>query len=118
MTPRIPRQIEPKHGHAVPFVIGNLGARAIIDVAKRRPILDDPLLTDLPRLAALGIDAVEDYVGWNVVERVEGAPDFSLHLRHREEARRLGLTYVVYPWVHALPSWLAYRATVERARCL
>lgn len=119
-TPRQiePRQIEPRHGHAVPFVIGNLGARAIIDVAKGRPPAPDPLFADLPRLAALGIDAVEDYVGWNVIEKKEGAPDFSLHRRHRDEALRLGLSYVVYPWVHALPPWLADSARLDRARCL
>lgn len=118
IPPRVARQIEPRSGHAVPFVIGNLGARAIIDTAKSRPLTPDPLLADLPRLAELGIDAVEDYIGWNVVEKKEGAPDFSLHLHHRDEARRLGLAYVIYPWVHALPPWLQDGTTIERARCL
>ncbi len=111
-------QILPRDWSRVPFVIGNLGASAIIDLAKSRPLASDPLLGKLDRYAALGVDAIEDYIGWSVVEPREGELDFSRHREHRDAVRRLGMQYVAYPWMHALPSFIADESRFEPFRCL
>lgn len=114
---QIAPQIVSRQGAAVPFIVGNLGARAIMARAKGEPVVRDPLLDRLQHFADLGAEAVEDYVGWNVLEPRSGEPEFSSVLEHRDAARRLGLTYVIYPWVHALPAWLADEGKFEPARC-
>lgn len=102
----------------IPFTIGNLGAPAIIDVGKGREPSRHALLDDLHRLADCGVTAIEDYVGWNVIEPREGEIDFSIHLGHREAVARAGLAYVMYPWVHALPPWLRTPQRITPFRCL
>lgn len=107
-----------KLGASIPIIVGNLGAAAMIATARREPVVRDPLVDDLQRLADLGVDEVEDYVGWNVVEPAPGALDFRLHLEHREAAERAGLGYVLYPWVHALPRWMLDDPRLVPYRCL
>lgn len=103
---------------SIPFIVGNLGADAIRDVAKRRPIQHDGLRDELSRFSDLGFTAVEDYIGWNVVEPRPDQFDFSLHLDNRRAAERAGLRYIAYPWVHALPHWMMDPPLFTPFRCL
>lgn len=104
--------------------LGNLGADLILaDV--RRPAGSTradpprhPLLDDLKRIRDLGFLAIEDYVGWRVIEPSAARPDLSRHIEHRGLVEQAGLQYVIYPWVHAVPPWADDHALVARARCL
>jgi hypothetical protein len=53
-----------------------------------------------------------------VIERTEGEFDFSFHEANRDQCQKLGLAYVVYPWVHVLPWWYRFSGKFEGFRCL
>jgi len=103
----------------IPFRTGNLGVARLLALRKGEP-LPDPAIerAELPRWRALGFDAVEDYIAWEVVEAEPGRFDWSFHRGNARAAARAGLAYVVYPWAHAVPRW--YRATDDfvPGRCL
>lgn len=101
----------------IPLIVGNLGALAIHARARGLPLVREPLYDALARWADRGATSVEDYVGWNVVEPEEGVVDASFHLAHLEAARRAGLTYSIYPWLHAAPTWAWERGLLEPAVC-
>lgn len=90
----------------IPFRTGNLSVRRL-HAARHGGAAPDPREERelLPGWRALGFDAVEDYVAWQVVEPERDAWDFSLHRGNAQAAARAGLQYVVYPWAHALPVW-------------
>ena len=86
--------------------------------AQRQEPEPDPLLDALPQLAALGFDAVEDYVCWSLIEPEPGRFEFGLHREHQRAARAAGLGYHVYPWLHSMPAWAFERPEFVPATCL
>src|SRR5262245_49861294 len=103
----------------IPLRTGNLGV-ARLHAARRGEPLPDPEdeRRELPAWRALGFDAVEDYVAWELVEPSPGRFDWSLHRENARAASRAGLQYVVYPWSHAAPRWHREGADFVPARCL
>jgi hypothetical protein len=97
-------QLLSRHGGPCARIVGNLGALAIQDVARGAAPRRDPLLDHLAALARDGFDAVEDYVGWSVIEPRGGHVDPAVHREHRDAATRAGLDYVAFAWMHALPA--------------
>ncbi len=108
----------PAIGARIPIVVGSFGADAIYQFAHGETVPEDPLIAKLPRLVDAGVSAVEEYVAWNVVEPAEGRFDFARAVRHRDAARRAGLSYLLYPWLHALPSWMQDASRFTPFRCL
>ena len=103
----------------IPFRTGNLSVRQLHAARHGAPAPDPREERELlPHWRALGFDAVEDYVAWQVVEPRPGEWDFALHRGHAQAAARAGLQYVVYPWVHALPPWWRAGPECVLARCV
>ena len=84
----------------IPFRTGNLGVLRL-RAARRGEALPDPAdeRSQLPRWRALGFDAVEDYVAWELVEPRRDAFDWSYH---RDNARAAAAAGLVSPWLAAL----------------
>jgi Beta-galactosidase len=103
----------------IPFRTGNLSVRQLHAARHGEPAPDPREERELlPHWRALGFDAVEDYVAWQVVEPRPGEWDFALHRGHAQAAARAGLQYVVYPWVHSLPPWWRAGPECVLARCV
>jgi hypothetical protein len=67
---------------------------------------------------AAGVDGVEDYIGWAVVEPRPGQWDWGAYQENAREIRKAGLKYVPYVWVQNLPSWVRHGADTRFATCL
>ena len=103
----------------IPFRTGNLSVWRLHAARHGTPPPDPREERELlPAWRALGFDAIEDYVAWQVVETAPGAWDFSHHRGNAQAAARAGLQYVVYPWVHALPPWWRAGPECVPARCV
>jgi hypothetical protein len=90
----------------IPLVTGNLSVEYLMKSLAGGPRPEPGAHRDeLAAFAQLGVGAVEDYVAWGVVERREGVFDWSFHRENLAQCRRLGLRYVVYPWLHVVPDW-------------
>ena len=103
----------------IPFRTGNLGVERL-RAARRGEPLPDPEVerSQLAAWRALGFDAVEDYVFWELVEPERERYDWSFHRGNAAAAHRAGLQYVVYPWAHALPAWFRGSQDFVPGRCL
>jgi hypothetical protein len=74
--------------------------------------------TMIERARTAGVDGVEDYVGWAVVEPKPDVWDWSLYQENARELRKAGLKYVPYVWMQNLPSWVRHGAGTRFATCL
>ena len=103
----------------IPFRTGNLGVERLRAARQGQPLPDpERERAEMPRWRALGFDAVEDYLFWELVEPQRGRFDWSFHRGNALAAHRAGLQYVVYPWVHAAPAWYRSRPDFVPGRCL
>jgi hypothetical protein len=72
----------------------------------------------LDQMAALRVDAVEEYLAWALLEPERGRFDGVAPRATAVAARARGLRYVVYPWPHVVPDWFAASADFVPMRCL
>jgi len=103
----------------IPFRTGNLSVQRLHAARHGEPLPDPREERELlAGWGALGFDAVEDYVAWQLVEPRPGEWDWSLPRGNAQAAARAGLRYVAYPWVHAAPDWHVGSADWVPSRCL
>jgi hypothetical protein len=103
----------------IPLVTGNLSVEYLMKSLAGGPRPEPGAhREELAAFAQLGFGAVEDYVAWGVVERREGVFDWSFHRENLAQCRRLGLRYVVYPWLHVVPDWHFESGRFVGFRCL
>jgi len=119
----------PASGHgAVRFSIGNLSVPLLFQS------WGSPLLEKLPREATaahrlqrdstiararmLQVQALEDYVGWGVVEPQAGKWDWSAYKENAKAVKQAGFKYIVFGWVQNLPRWARNERVYQYARCI
>jgi hypothetical protein len=103
----------------IPLLSGNLSVEYLMKSLAGGPVPPPGSNRgEIEQLAALKFGALEDYVGWGVVEPREGQFDWSYHRANLEICRELGLKYVVYPWVHVVPAWWFAKGSFVGFRCL
>jgi hypothetical protein len=103
----------------IPFRTGNLSVWRLHAARHGAPPPDPREERELlPQWRALGFDAVEDYVAWQVCEPQPGRWDFAHHRANAQAAAHAGLQYVIYPWAHALPPWWREGPDCVLARCV
>ena len=103
----------------IPLVSGNLSVEYLMKSLAGGPVPPPGSnRAEIEQLAALRFGALEDYIGWAVVEPREGEFDWSYHRANLERCRQLGLKYVVYPWVHVVPAWWLAKGRFVGFRCL
>lgn len=72
----------------------------------------------LAQAAEGGASALEDYVGWGVVEPAKDEWQWDVYRRNQASIRGAGLGYTPYVWVHNLPAWARADPTFVHPRCL
>jgi hypothetical protein len=103
----------------IPLVSGNLSVEYLMKSLAGGPVpAPGSNRAEIEQLAALKFGALEDYIGWGVVEPREGEFDWSYHRANLERCRQLGLRYVVYPWIHVVPAWWIAKGSFVGFRCL
>ena len=110
------------------FSIGNLSVPLMMQAA------DSPMLKKLPTDPKsaharqrssfittdrkLKVQAIEDYVGWGVVEPEEGKWDWKEYRENAKAIKGAGFKYIVFGWVQNLPRWVRNGRTYPRAACV
>lgn len=98
---------------------GNLGVDRLLHARAGAPApAADATERAIERLAALGVDGVEEYLGWALVEPARDRFDWSAAHQTARLARARGLRYVVYPWLHVVPDWFLASSEFVPMRCL
>lgn len=102
---------------------GNLGVWTIQhSEIGRHP--DSAFVEELPSKDSLtamrenGLRGFEDYLCWGTMEEKAGKWNWEQHDRTQQLLSRLGIEYVVYPWIHFPPLWYADKYPEELMRCL
>ncbi len=103
----------------IPIVSGNLGVDLLLH---RQTGAAAPLaaatVAAIERMAALGAGAVEEYLAWALVEPERGRFEWGRARATAAAAHARGLRYVVYPWLHVVPTWFLRDAEFVPYRCL
>ena len=103
----------------IPWISGNLSVQRLLRQQSGQKLPEPGAHNDLlEQLRELGCQAVEDYVAWAAVEKAPGQFDFEFHAANRDQCRRLGMQYIIYPWVHVLPDWIHAQSSWTRFQCL
>jgi len=103
---------QPKAKRPRPNVMLKTGNLTILPYRKaflagKNPQPLDPLLRDPDYLAKIGMQAVEDYLTWDVLEPKKGRLNWAPYEANAKRCAQLGLHYAIYPWVHFFPDWVA-----------
>jgi len=115
---RIERLLRPKYPKAaVPVSVGNIGGIfGNADIAHAQDVTPW-----LPIYKAMGITAIQSYVGWCNIEKTEGHWDWSYYDWVVEQAKRFGLKWIAFimigPW-YAMPKWWLETPNNYRNKCL
>ena len=73
---------------------------------------------DFERAERLGVDAVEDFIGWGAVEIEPGRWDWDPYVRDSQEAAKRGMGYIACAFVHVMPPWARHDPRYPRAMCV
>jgi len=116
---RLETLLRPKYPKAaVPVSVGNI-AGIMEGSHDGRDIEDMPPW--LPVYKAMGFTALQSYVRWSTIEKVEGVWDWHLYDWVVDEAKRFGLKWIAFimigPW-YAMPKWWLDSANTMRNKCL
>lgn len=62
--------------------------------------------------------AIEDYLGWAVVEPKRGQWDWSSYQDNAKAITARGFQYIPFVWMQNLPAWARHNTRYPRARCV
>lgn len=104
----------------IPFRTGNLSVDDYAGAIARN--LSPPKPQDfqgtLNLYKKISISAIEDYLVWFALEPEEDKFQWKFFDNNYENLSKIGMKYVVYPWLHFVPTWYASSPEYVPYRCL
>src|SRR5712691_9500556 len=114
----------PTAAAAIRFSTGISGLPLIMD-AWPSPVAPDtssyfwPLETYLETTPSLQVDALEDYIGWGVVEPEQDTWRWDIYRERARQIKAAGLRYIPFIWTSNLPQWVkSDPSSYPRVRCI